>query len=628
MKVKKYQFHFSLFRIFKLRLALLIFNLLFFIFSLNAQTYTIIPADSIVPDYSNAKAFTLSVSSLDSAFLNTNFGLKTVCVDIVHPRLSDLGLTLVSPDGTQIDLSSGASGANYHNTCFDMAAGTTILSGTAPYTGLYYPRHNIGNFNNGQTGAGVWRLFVQDVALNDTGYVKSIALTFGTNPPLPSGSPLGSCTVFSPQGCTCADSTQTNCALLPDMFVGYSWFAGSFHREEFHDSLRVSNSTANAGFGPMEIIGTGQWFCGDSLVSGSVLCPNGKYSKQLVKQRIYVKTNNGYFDFIDTVVGTMTFHAELGHRHLHVDEWTENTLRIRGPESDPAKWPILGKGDKASVNLYDHVKCDNLFNACDFENKVVTDSDLKNAGLGLGYVSGSANVQGISVGYSDIYENNLIGQAIYFDSLCNGDYYMVAQFDPQHRFVDGNRANDVTIAPITLSLQKANCCKAKFEVDTINFSLGSFRFIDRSVAMPNSWKWNFGDGTTDTIQFPAHQYVHSGNYTIKLYTTTAQGCKDSFQFSIATTFNTSIAETIMESDISVFPNPSNGLFNLKINLPQEQSISMEVFNLLGEKIQTVATQKLLLVGENNLSFSIAEKGVFVLVVKNNQRTFYRKIVCQ
>jgi hypothetical protein len=84
----------------------------------------------------------------------------------------------------------------------------------------------------------------------------------------------------------------------------------------------------------------------------------------------------------------------------------------------------------------------------------------------------------------------------------------------------------------------------------------------------------------------------------------------------------------MESDISVFPNPSNGLFNLKINLPQEQSISMEVFNLLGEKIQTVATQKLLLVGENNLSFSIAEKGVFVLVVKNKQRTFYRKIVCQ
>ena len=57
---------FSVFRVFKLRLALLIFNLSFFIFSVNAQTFTAIPTDSIIPDYSNAKAFTFSVSSLDS----------------------------------------------------------------------------------------------------------------------------------------------------------------------------------------------------------------------------------------------------------------------------------------------------------------------------------------------------------------------------------------------------------------------------------------------------------------------------------------------------------------------------------------------------------------------------------
>lgn len=41
-------------------------------------------------------------------------------------------------------------------------------------------------------------------------------------------------------------------------------------------------------------------------------------------------------------------------------------------------------------------------------------------------------------------------------------------------------------------------------------------FFDRSIGTVTSWKWDFGDGTTSTEQYPQHQYTKPGNYVIVL----------------------------------------------------------------------------------------------------------------
>lgn len=41
------------------------------------------------------------------------------------------------------------------------------------------------------------------------------------------------------------------------------------------------------------------------------------------------------------------------------------------------------------------------------------------------------------------------------------------------------------------------------------------------------WRWDFGDGTTSTTQTPTKEYTVEGIYTVKLFFTTASGCKDS-----------------------------------------------------------------------------------------------------
>ncbi|ACL17090.1 PKD domain-containing protein [Methanosphaerula palustris] len=49
------------------------------------------------------------------------------------------------------------------------------------------------------------------------------------------------------------------------------------------------------------------------------------------------------------------------------------------------------------------------------------------------------------------------------------------------------------------------------------------QFNDQSTGTPASWSWDFGDGTTSTVQNPSHTYTVAGNYTVNLTATNAGG---------------------------------------------------------------------------------------------------------
>jgi autotransporter-associated beta strand protein len=89
---------------------------------------------------------------------------------LVAPIDSDLNLTLIAPDGTPIDLSSGnGAGANFgtgnpdaNRTTFDDAAGTSITAGAAPFVGSFRPEASLSTLA-GTSPVGAWRLRVQDL---------------------------------------------------------------------------------------------------------------------------------------------------------------------------------------------------------------------------------------------------------------------------------------------------------------------------------------------------------------------------------------------------------------------------------------------------------------------------------
>jgi subtilisin-like proprotein convertase family protein len=91
-------------------------------------------------------------------------GHVQVRVNINYPIDGDLILRLTSPHGTTILLVGrrGGTRANFRNTVFDDAAGTSIVHGNAPYGGSFRPEWEL-NRLNGQDAAGVWKLSIEDV---------------------------------------------------------------------------------------------------------------------------------------------------------------------------------------------------------------------------------------------------------------------------------------------------------------------------------------------------------------------------------------------------------------------------------------------------------------------------------
>lgn len=64
---------------------------------------------------------------------------------------------------------------------------------------------------------------------------------------------------------------------------------------------------------------------------------------------------------------------------------------------------------------------------------------------------------------------------------------------------------------------------ANFTSDVSFTCIGHVAFSDASTNGPNQWLWDFGDGTTSTLQHPTHYYTNDGNYTVSLTVTNSYG---------------------------------------------------------------------------------------------------------
>jgi subtilisin-like proprotein convertase family protein len=160
---------------------------LFFLASLNSFSQTFSGIGGAISDDGLNNDFLLNVSGLTPSALNAANGLVSVCINITHTWDSDLNINLIAPDGTDIMLLSyvGGSDDNFTNTCFSQSAATSIVSGSAPFTGVFKPMNTIGNANNGQNGNGAWKLRIVDTYAADAGNLINWNISFGPGAPLP-----------------------------------------------------------------------------------------------------------------------------------------------------------------------------------------------------------------------------------------------------------------------------------------------------------------------------------------------------------------------------------------------------------------------------------------------------------
>lgn len=296
---------------------------------------------------------------------------------------------------------------------------------------------------------------------------------------------VAQCTVTDATTCQCKVAGQTTCDLLPDIQISWHALANySSGPDQYAQNatsnagrLRVSGSTPNQGFGPLEVRGKNAanqrtFICGSDTITVSNLpndnngftCPNGFEARQRLYQRVYRKVGST-MAYTDQLRGTMTYHPT--HNHYHVDDWTTMTLRIQqAGVSDPRQWPIVASGAKLGFCLMDLSTCSSSSGHCRTsqvynQGTTLTNSSFPNYGLGQNYTC-SENFQGISSGKTDIYAENLDGMWINMlpgdpgqPVLCNGNYWIVAEVDPRNDWLEDNDDNNYTAVPITINTQKA-----------------------------------------------------------------------------------------------------------------------------------------------------------------------------
>ncbi|GEM_PF-834525 len=131
--------------------------------------------------------------------------------------------------------------------------------------------------------------------------------------------------------------------------------------------------------------------------------------------------------------------------------------------------------------------------------------------------------------------------------------------DPTHKFTS---AGSYTV---TLTATNARGSKTKSKSLVVSQSLNpsftyspsspyagqTVQFTDTSTGNPTSWQWDFGDGSSSTLQNPTHAYSNSGTYTVTLRVANSAESK--------TTSKTITVKPVVQADFSFSPtNPTVG----------------------------------------------------------------------
>jgi subtilisin-like proprotein convertase family protein len=118
-----------------------------------------------------------------------------VALSLTHTFDGDLVLVLIAPNGARILLANqvGGAGQNYTGTIFDDEAGTSITTGTAPFTGRFRPQQPLSALD-GILANGTWTLEIQDLFAGDVGTLGSWSLTLS----VVSGFVCSTCNVSPP----------------------------------------------------------------------------------------------------------------------------------------------------------------------------------------------------------------------------------------------------------------------------------------------------------------------------------------------------------------------------------------------------------------------------------------------
>jgi len=137
--------------------------------------------------------------------------------------------------------------------------------------------------------------------------------------------------------------------------------------------------------------------------------------------------------------------------------------------------------------------------------------------------------------------------------------------------------------------------------DSVTINQGDSTILNPGVSGTNlTFKWTPGNATTDTLVVKT-----AGTYTVTVTDTT--GCRKmaSTVVSVAAGVNENLAAAIA---LRSYPNPFNGVTNLSYKLRSSERVSIVIYDMIGNEVNTLANNVLQKAGDYNFQISQSDLG--------------------
>jgi hypothetical protein len=202
-------------------------------------------------------------------------------------------------------------------------------------------------------------------------------------------------------------------------------------------------------------------------------------------------------------------------------------------------------------------------------------------------------------------------------------FAFTAPYAFEHHLISFHASNDMT-----------NICLAnsQFSVFPDSINPGSYSAYNNSSGTGIvSYLWDFGDGTTSSLPYPAHQYAVPGQYVICLTTSATSGtvtCSDTYcdsssvqkmaagflmsQFNVIAPIVTNINETEKSIEIKAYPNPISDELVIEFTHKESEKLNYVLIDALGRVVLSNSFEK----DKTTINTSQLSKGFYNLNIIN------------